>query len=77
MQWEPAEAAWLAYIKLEKRQEEYDRVRSIFERYTVVHPEPASWIRWAKFEEVSLSFIHKVIGPQGIGDATQTLNLRC
>ena len=40
MQWEPDEAAWSAYIKLEKRYGEFDRARAIFQRFTVVHPEP-------------------------------------
>jgi crooked neck len=51
MSWEPDEAAWLAYIKLEIRYGEYDRARAIFERFTVVHPEPHNWVRWARFEE--------------------------
>jgi len=40
MQWEPDEAAWSSYIKLEKRHGEFERCRAIFERFTVVHPEP-------------------------------------
>jgi crooked neck len=51
MQWEPEEAAWSSYIKLEKRHGEFERCRAIFERFTVVHPEPKNWIKWAKFEE--------------------------
>jgi len=51
MSWEPDEAAWLAYIKLEIRYGEYDRARAIFERFTVVHPEPHNWVRWARIEE--------------------------
>ncbi|EEH07975.1 pre-mRNA-splicing factor CLF1 [Histoplasma capsulatum G186AR] len=33
------------------RYNEFDRVRAIFERFTVVHPEPKNWIKWARFEE--------------------------
>jgi crooked neck len=51
MQWEPDEAAWSSYIKLEKRHGEIERARAIFERFTVVHPEPRNWIKWTKFEE--------------------------
>ena len=45
MSWEPDEAAWSAYIKLEKRYNEFSRARSIFERFTFVHPEPRNWIK--------------------------------
>ena len=51
MSWEPDEAAWSAYIKLEKRYSEFDRARAIFERFTIVHPEPRNWLKWARFEE--------------------------
>lgn len=51
MSWEPDEAAWSAYIKLEKRYSEWQRARSIFERFVFVHPEPRNWIKWARFEE--------------------------
>ncbi|KMU81431.1 pre-mRNA-splicing factor clf1 [Coccidioides immitis RMSCC 3703] len=51
MSWEPDEGAWSAYIKLEKRYNEFDRARAIFERFTAVHPEPKNWIKWARFEE--------------------------
>jgi crooked neck len=51
MQWRPDEAAWSAYIKLEKRYGEFDRAREIFKVFTIVHPEPRNWIKWAKFEE--------------------------
>lgn len=49
--WEPDEAAWSAYIKMECRYREFDRARGILERFTVVHPEPKNWIKWARFEE--------------------------
>lgn len=51
MQWEPEEAAWSSYIKLETRHGEFERARAIYERFTVVHPEPKNWIRWAKWEQ--------------------------
>ena len=51
MSWEPDEAAWSAYIKLEKRYGEFDRARNIYERFTIVHPESRNWIKWARFEE--------------------------
>lgn len=51
LKWEPAEEVWNAYIRLEKRYNEYDRARDIFRSYTIVHPFPRTWIKWAKFEE--------------------------
>ncbi|KAJ6157059.1 hypothetical protein N7497_005944 [Penicillium chrysogenum] len=51
MSWEPEEGAWGAYIKMEKRYSEFERARAIFQRFTVVHPEPRNWIKWARFEE--------------------------
>ncbi|KAJ3376631.1 NineTeen Complex (NTC) component, partial [Entophlyctis sp. JEL0112] len=33
MAWEPAEDAWLAYIKLEKRYNENEKARSVFQRF--------------------------------------------
>jgi crooked neck len=51
MSWEPDEAAWSSYIKLEKRYGEFQRAREIFQRFTIVHPEPRNWIKWARFEE--------------------------
>jgi len=51
MSWEPDEAAWSSYIKLEKRYGEFQRARDIFQRFTTVHPEPRNWIKWARFEE--------------------------
>jgi len=51
MSWEPDENAWSAYIKLEKKYGEFERARAIFERFTIVHPEPKNWLKWARFEE--------------------------
>jgi crooked neck len=51
MSWEPDEAAWSSYIKLEKRYGEFQRARDIFQRFTMVHPEARNWIKWARFEE--------------------------
>lgn len=51
MQWEPAEEAWSAYIKMEIRYHELGRASNVYERLVSVHPEPKIWIRWAKFEE--------------------------
>ena len=51
MSWQPDEAAWGSYIKLEKRYNEFTRARAIYERFTQIHPEPRNWIKWAKFEE--------------------------
>ena len=51
LKWEPAEEVWNAYIRLEKRYNEYERARDIFRSYTIVHPFPRTWIKWAKFEE--------------------------
>jgi crooked neck len=51
MQWEPEEAAWSAYINMEKRHHEFDNARRLFERFTTVHPLPKNWLKWAKFEE--------------------------
>ncbi|KJR88425.1 crooked neck [Sporothrix schenckii 1099-18] len=51
LKWEPAEEVWNAYIRLEKRYNEYERARDIFRSYTIVHPYPRTWIKWAKFEE--------------------------
>ena len=51
MSWEPDEAAWSAYIKLEKRYGEFQRARDVYQRFTIVHPEPKNWIKWARFEE--------------------------
>ncbi|KAK9675192.1 NineTeen Complex (NTC) component, partial [Basidiobolus ranarum] len=45
------ESAWNAYIKLEKRYQEIERAREIYERFVHVHPEPKNWTKWAKFEE--------------------------
>jgi crooked neck len=50
-QWEPEEAAWSSYIKLELRHGEFEKCRGIYERFTVVHPAPRIWIKWASFEE--------------------------
>jgi len=51
MAWEPDEKAWSAYIKLEVRYNELDRASQIYERMVNCHPEPKSFIKWAKFEE--------------------------
>lgn len=51
LQWEPDVAAWSAAIKFECRYQEWDRARALYERLTIVHPEPNNWIRWAKWEE--------------------------
>ncbi|KAI9728671.1 MAG: NineTeen Complex (NTC) component [Chrysothrix sp. TS-e1954] len=45
--------AWQAYISMEKRYGEYARVRNLYERYTIIHPETAIWLKWAKFEAES------------------------
>ena len=50
MQWEPDEAAWSAYIKFEKRYNEFERARNLYQRFVEVHPEPRNWIKWAQFE---------------------------
>jgi crooked neck len=51
MKWEPTENAWMAYIKMELRYNEKQRARAIYERFVSIHPEPANWIKWARFEE--------------------------
>jgi crooked neck len=51
MKWEPKENAWQAYIKMELRYDEKHRARAIYERFVSIHPEPANWIKWARFEE--------------------------
>ncbi len=51
LKWEPGEEVWNAYIRLEKRYNEYERARDIFRSYTVIHPYPRTWIKWAKYEE--------------------------
>ena len=38
MSWEPDEAAWSSYIKMEKRYEEMQRARAILERFTAYVP---------------------------------------
>jgi len=51
MEWEPAEQAWLTYIKFELRYKESDRARAIYERFVYVHPDVSNWIKYARFEE--------------------------
>lgn len=51
MAWEPDETAWMAYIKLERKYNELDRARKIFEKFVSTHPQPKNWIKWARFEE--------------------------
>ncbi|KAE9980319.1 hypothetical protein BLS_008084 [Venturia inaequalis] len=50
LQWEPDVAAWSAAIKFEIRYEELDNARALYERFTLVHPEPANWLKWTRFE---------------------------
>jgi crooked neck len=45
MTWEPEESAWSSYIKMEARHGEFERARSIYERFVIVHPEPKNWIK--------------------------------
>ena len=48
MAWEPSKRAWGTYINMELRHQEYEQVRKIYERYVQVHPEPKTWIKYAK-----------------------------
>jgi len=50
MEWEPDHNGWTAYIKMETRYKEWNRVRTIYDRYTQCHPSVKAWVRWAKFE---------------------------
>jgi crooked neck len=50
MKWEPDANAWGAFVKFETRYHEWDRARGVFERMTIVHPEPANWLKWARWE---------------------------
>ncbi|PVV01843.1 hypothetical protein BB560_003726 [Smittium megazygosporum] len=51
MKWEPDETAWNAFIKFERRYQEYKRAENIMERFVFVHPEPKNWIKWAELAE--------------------------
>ena len=51
MEWAPEEQAWLSFIMMEMRYKEVDRAQAIYERFVQVHPEPKSWIWYARFEE--------------------------
>ena len=48
MTWEPSKRAWGTYINMELRHNEVDQVRSIYERYVIVHPDTVTWIKFAK-----------------------------
>ena len=48
MAWEPSKRAWGTYINMELRHNETEQVRKIYERYVKVHPEPKTWIKFAK-----------------------------
>ena len=41
----------MTYIKFELRYKELDRARLIYEKFVYVHPQPANWVRFARFEE--------------------------
>ncbi|PVU97981.1 hypothetical protein BB559_001817 [Furculomyces boomerangus] len=47
MKWEPEEYAWNAYVKFEKRYNEYEKAEAVLERFVFVHPEPKNWLKWA------------------------------
>lgn len=48
-EWEPAEQAWLTYIKFELRYKEIDRARKIYEKFVSVHPDIRNWIKFARY----------------------------
>ncbi|EPZ37048.1 hypothetical protein O9G_004459 [Rozella allomycis CSF55] len=59
MEWEPDENAWNAYIKFERRYEEIEKARKVFERFdrfVFVHAKPKNWIKYARFEEENRNF---------------------
>ncbi|OLY83883.1 Pre-mRNA-splicing factor clf1 [Smittium mucronatum] len=51
MKWEPEEAAWNAYVKFEKRYNEFQKAEAVFERFVYVHPDPKNWLKWANLVE--------------------------
>lgn len=51
MSWEPDDKAWSAYIKLEERYQEWERVSGLYERLIGIRPEPKLWVKWARYEE--------------------------
>ena len=51
LEWMPDDNAFLAYIKMESRYDEYDRCRHVFNRYVDTHQSVRAWIRYARFEE--------------------------
>ena len=51
LEWMPDDNAFLAYIKMESRYDEYDRCRHVFNRYVETHQSVRAWIRYGKFEE--------------------------
>jgi len=64
-EWEPDDAAWTSYVRLELRANQPARARAVFQRYVVCHNVPRAWIKWAKFEEKQgqvrdIIFIHRL-----------------
>ena len=51
MQWEPDDAAWNSYVKLEVRAGELARARDIHERYIACHVTLRSYLKVARWEE--------------------------
>ena len=45
LEWMPDDNAFLAYIKMESRYDEYDRCRHVFNRYVETHQSVRAWIR--------------------------------
>lgn len=48
--WDPQDAAYLSYIKLEVRYEEYARARIIYAKLVNAFPSVKNYLKWARFE---------------------------
>lgn len=51
MTWEPTEKAWEAYVQFEVRMKRFDLARGVLEQFIKAHPDVASYMKAAKFEE--------------------------
>ena len=55
MQWEPEDDAWNSYINFEMRQGQINMARNIFERYITCHQSSRSYLKYAKWEEKTMT----------------------